>query len=159
MFEPGLGIIVAPVHVPRLRVGGQTSSIMASCARSAAVHPKARHGKTRLIIVSESSRFRRIYSFVVIPCLLQRHVPEHAGRGGLAAPGKAAKTGLLPVLERGSPDGIQFHPDILLRRHTDAGEGRDERALLDRHAAEGERPDIPAPAELFGELYQPSSSA
>ena len=53
------------------------------------------------------------------------------------------------MLERRSLDGFQFHPDIIFAGHPDAREGRDERAFLDRDAAEGERPDIPPAAELF----------
>src|SRR5690606_38298664 len=38
---------------------------------------------------------------------------------------------------------------VLVAAHADLLQRRDERAGLDRHAAEGERPDIAAAAELF----------
>jgi len=84
--------------------------------------------------------------------LLERHVPEHAGRRGLAAPDKAPETGLAAAFERSARRGFHLQRVIVLVGDADLFQRGDERAFLDRHAAECERPYVPAAAELLGRV-------
>src|SRR5512136_50931 len=66
VLEPGALVVVAPVHVPRLRVRGNLEhhGHLGPLNRR---HSLARDGKTRAMMARESSRFHCMYSFFDIP--------------------------------------------------------------------------------------------
>jgi len=101
MFKPGLGIVMAAVHVPRFRVGSYLKHHRQLRLFNTA-HTRRCHGKTRFMIVSERSRFRRIYSFGLILCCFKVMFRNMQGEEFLQQNARLPKQVWLPC-SRGVP--------------------------------------------------------